>query len=147
MFTSCSIVCSSPDSSRLTTGCPVLSWSVSSPTMKLVLSWEERVWETSGTLVQHNSLQRVAPLNQNLELELIGLIGSFWIVAQLVHLVVEHLLNPILSSSQVSRRSFGGGRSNAFYFSYRTSPVCILTTFGKKTGSVWWWMKAFDRVW
>ena len=50
MFTSFSIVCSWPDSSRFTTSCTVLSWIVSSPPLKLVLSWEERVWEPSGTL-------------------------------------------------------------------------------------------------
>ena len=49
MFTSFSIVCSWPDSSRFTTGCPVLSRIVSSPTLKLVLSWQERVWQPSGT--------------------------------------------------------------------------------------------------
>ena len=49
MFTSFSIVCSWPVSSGFTTGCPVLSRIVSSP--KLKLSWEERVWEPSGTLL------------------------------------------------------------------------------------------------
>ena len=36
---------------------------------------------------------------------LVGLIGNFWIVEQLLHLVVEQLLNPIFSSSHVSRKS------------------------------------------
>ena len=52
MFTSFSIDCSLPGSwlaSRQTTSCPVLSWFVSSPTLKFVLSWEERVWETLGS--------------------------------------------------------------------------------------------------
>ena len=49
--------------------------------------------------------QRVASFYHDLGLELVGLIGTFWIVAHLVHLVVEHLLNPILSYIHVSKRS------------------------------------------
>ena len=49
MFTSFSIVCSWLESSRFITGYPVLSQNVSSPTLKLMLSWTERVWEPSGT--------------------------------------------------------------------------------------------------
>ena len=41
----------------------------------------------------------------DLGLDFVGLIGNFWIVEQLVHSVVEQLLNPILSSSHVSRKS------------------------------------------
>ena len=37
--------------------------------------------------------------------DFVGLIGNFWIVEQLLPLVVEQLLNPILSSSHVSRKS------------------------------------------
>ena len=49
--------------------------------------------------------KRVSPFYHDLGLDLVGLIGNFWIVAQLLHLVVEQLLNPILSSSHVSRKS------------------------------------------
>ena len=50
--------------------------------------------------------QRVSPFYHNLGLALVGLIGNFLTVEQLVPLVVvEQLLNPILSSSHVSRRS------------------------------------------
>ena len=49
--------------------------------------------------------QRVSPFYHDLGLDVVGLIGNFWIVEQIVHLVVEQLLNPILSSSHVSRRS------------------------------------------
>ena len=49
--------------------------------------------------------QRVSPFYHDLGLDLVGLIGNFQIVEQLVPLVVEQLLNPILSSSHVSRRS------------------------------------------
>ena len=41
--------------------------------------------------------QRVSPFHHDLGLDLVGLIGNFWIV--------ERLLNPILSSSHVSRKS------------------------------------------
>ena len=44
-----SIVCSWLESSWFTTGCPDLSRSVSSPTLNLMLSWQERVWQPSGT--------------------------------------------------------------------------------------------------
>ena len=49
--------------------------------------------------------QRDSPFYHDLGLDLVGLFGNFWIVEQLVHLVDEHLLNPILFSSHVSRRS------------------------------------------
>ena len=118
-----------------------------------MLSWQERVWQQSGTffcvfqqrvapfyrfwqLLREKNVyrspgngtfsfhlarfscyiqqrvapfyrfqQRVAPFDHDLGLELVGSIGNFWIVAQLVHPVVEHLLNPILFSNHVSRRS------------------------------------------
>ena len=50
--------------------------------------------------------QQVAPFYHDLGLDLVGSIGNFQTVAQLVHPVVEQLLNPILSSSHVSRRSW-----------------------------------------
>ena len=46
-----------------------------------------------------------SPFYHDLGLELVGSIRNFWIVAQLLHLVVEQLLNPILSSSHVSKKS------------------------------------------
>ena len=49
--------------------------------------------------------QRVSPFYHDLGLDLVGLIGNFWIVEQLHLLVVEQLQNPILSSSHVSRKS------------------------------------------
>ena len=58
-------------------------------------------WRSLG-----RSRQRVAPFYHDLGLDLVGSIGNFWIVEQLVPLVVEQLLNPILSSSHVSRRSW-----------------------------------------
>ena len=54
--------------------------------------------------------QRVAPFyHHDLGLDLVGLIVNFSIVEQLVPLFVEQLLNPILSSNQVSRRSLEEG--------------------------------------
>ena len=49
--------------------------------------------------------ERVAPFYHDLGVDFVLLIGNFWIVEQLLHLVVEQLLNPILSSSHVSRKS------------------------------------------
>ena len=49
--------------------------------------------------------QRVSPFCHDLGLDLVGLIGNFSIVEQPLPLVVEQLLNPILSSSHVSRKS------------------------------------------
>ena len=114
---------------QLTTSCPVLSCAIS--TLRLLLSSDKHVWvslvSTTGCSVlscltassQEErvsiSWERGAPLwgqttglspsYHDLGLELLGLIGNFWIVTQLVSLVVEHLLNQILSSNHVSRRS------------------------------------------
>ena len=68
-----------------------------------------------------------APISHELDLELVGSIGNFWIAAQL--LIVERVLNPILFSVRVSRL-FGGGRGDMYTFSCKPSPVSILTTFG-----------------
>ena len=49
MLTSFSIVCSWLQSPWSTTGLTVLSRSVSSPTLNVSLSWQERVWQSFGT--------------------------------------------------------------------------------------------------
>ena len=50
--------------------------------------------------------QRVVPIyRHDLGLELVGSIGNFQKVAQFLLLVVEHVLNPILFSTRVSKRS------------------------------------------
>ena len=51
------------------------------------------------------SKQRVSPFNHDLDLGLVGLVGNFLLVEQLLLLVVEQLLNPIPSSNHVSRKS------------------------------------------
>ena len=52
------------------------------------------------------SKQRVSPFYHDLDLGLVGLIGNFLPVEQLLLLVVEQLLNPIPSSNHFSRKSF-----------------------------------------
>ena len=50
--------------------------------------------------------QRVSPFyHHDLSLVLVGLIGNFLLVAQLLLLVVEQLPNPNLSSNYLSRKS------------------------------------------
>ena len=49
--------------------------------------------------------QQVSPFYHDLGLDWVGLIGNFLLIAQLLLLVVEQLLNPNLSSSHVSRKS------------------------------------------
>ena len=45
--------------------------------------------------------QRVSPFYHDLGLDLVGLIGNFLIVEQLLPLVVQQFLNPILSSKEI----------------------------------------------
>ena len=82
--------------------------------------------------------QRVAKFyHHDLGLELVGLIGNFWIVEQLVPLVVERVLNLILFSIRVSMRSLAEAEVTCTFFSYMISPVSIRTTFGiQEAGSV-----------
>ena len=49
--------------------------------------------------------QRVSPFYHDLGLDLVGLVGTLCLVEQLLLLVVEQLLNPILSSNHVSKKS------------------------------------------
>ena len=73
--------------------------------------------------------QRVSPFYHDLGLDLVGLVGNF--------LIVEQLLNSILSSSHVSMKSSVVVEVTQKIFSHMTSPVSIRTTFGiHKAGSV-----------
>ena len=63
------------------------------------------------------SKQQVSPFYHDLDLDLVGLIGHFLLVAKLLFLVVEQLLNPNLSSSQCFKEIFGGGQRDAYTFS------------------------------
>ena len=79
------------------------------------------------------SRQRVAPFyHLDLGLDLVGLIGNFWIVEQLVPLVVVQLLNPILSSSHVSRRSLEAAEVTHIFLVYDFSS-CHPNNFRKTT--------------
>ena len=60
---------------------------------------------TENGMLLFEGKQRVSPFYHDLGLDLVGLIGNIWIVEQLLPLVVEQFLNPILSSSHVSRKS------------------------------------------
>ena len=51
------------------------------------------------------SKQRVSPFYHVLNLGLVGLVGNFLLVEQLLLLVVEQLLGPIPSSNHASRKS------------------------------------------
>ena len=52
------------------------------------------------------------------------------VVEQLPLLVVEQLSNPILLSIRASMRSLAEVEVTCYTFSYKTSPVFSLTTFG-----------------
>ena len=49
------------------------------------------------------SKQRVSTFYHDFDLGLVGLVGNFLLVEQLLLLVIEHILNPIPSSNHVSR--------------------------------------------
>ena len=51
------------------------------------------------------SRQTSFPFYHDLGLSLVGLVVNFWTVEQLLHLVLEQLLNPIVSSNHVSKKS------------------------------------------
>ena len=74
--------------------------------------------------------QRVSPLYHDLGFDLVGLIGNFWIVEQLLPLVVEQLLKPNTFVQSCFKETFGGGRGDVYTCSYMTSPVSLRTTFG-----------------
>ena len=71
---------------------------------------------------------RVSPFYHDLGFGLVGLIRNFWIVEQLVHLVVEQLLHPISLIQSNFRDILWGRRGDAYTFSHVTSPVSIRTT-------------------
>ena len=90
--------------SRQTTGFTVLSCFVSSFTLKFVLSWEKRVWDAPCSWHMSRQTTGFSVLSWS-GLGFGCLDWNFWIVEQLLPLVVEQFLNPILSSSHVSRKS------------------------------------------
>ena len=91
-------------------------------TLESFLSSDERAWITLVSITglpalseeTGSSRKELTSIPDNgshrsphdLDLELVGSIGNFKMVAQLVLLLVEHVLNPILFSSRVSSRSW-----------------------------------------
>ena len=104
MFTSCTTVCWWLESSWLTRGLPVLSWNVSSPTLKVSLSWQERVWQLSGTLIT-SCVMTDLPLRSRIWFGIGWFDWNFYMTAQL--LIVENVLN-LLFSIHVSKRFLAG---------------------------------------
>ena len=76
------------------------------------------------------SRQTSVPFYHDLGLSLVGLVVILWIVEQLIHLFVEQLLNPIISSNHVARKSLEEDEVTQKTFSFTTSQVSIRTTFG-----------------
>ena len=72
--------------------------------------------------------QRVSMFCHDLGLDLVGLIGNFLLVEQLLLLVVKQLLNTVLSSSHVSRKSLEEDEVTHILSRFLTSPVSIRTT-------------------
>ena len=74
------------------------------------------------------------PLNRSprsvTDLELFGLSGKFFVVEQLLLLVLEQFSDTILLSIRASNETFGGGRGDMYTYSFKPSPVFSLTTFG-----------------
>ena len=73
--------------------------------------------------------RRVSPFYHDLGLDLVGLIGNFWIVEQLLPLLVEQLLDPIPSYNHVSRKSVEAVEVILYSFAYMIFPDSITTTF------------------
>ena len=72
---------------------------------------------------------RVALIDHRLVLGLVGLLEELCLSSNFLA-VVDQLLNPILSSNRDEGEIFGGSRGDMYAFSYKTSPVFSLTTFG-----------------
>ena len=76
------------------------------------------------------STQRVFPFYHDLDLGLVGLVGNFLLVEQLLLLVVEATSETNAFIKSCFKEIFGGRRGDALAFSRMTSPVSIRTTFG-----------------
>ena len=76
------------------------------------------------------SKQRDSPFYHDLDLDLVGLVGNFLLVEQLLLLVCRATSEPNSFIRSCFKKIFGGGRGDAYSFSYMTSPVSIRTTFG-----------------
>ena len=120
---------------RLTLNALIVSTQRVSPfyrDLHLLLNWnscyhERNVFRFSENGALFLSKQRVSPFCQDLDLCLVGLVGNFLlveqlllvVVEQLLLLVVEQLLNPIPSSNYVSRKSFEEAEVTHIFFRLR----------------------------
>ena len=88
------------------------------------------------------SKQRVSPFCHDLDLDLglVGLVGNFLLVEQLLLLVVEQLLKPIPSSNHVSRKSLE--EAEATHTSEQLSAYNKLGVFREE----WWRSIVSDRT-
>ena len=101
------------------TGLPVLSWFASSSKIEFLLWREKRVsmsWERGRSFWANNGFHRSIIMIW-VWIWLVWL-GTFRMLNNFVHLVVEQLLNPILSSSHVSRKSLEEAEGRIYFFVY-----------------------------
>ena len=102
-------------------GCPCSVMICFVSNVEIRALWEERVWETPCTWLASQQKKRVSPFYHDLGLDLVGLIGNFSIVEQLVHPVVEQLLNTNSFIQSCIKETFGGIRGDSYTFSYMIS--------------------------
>ena len=112
--------------------------------VKNPIQQREQCKQISSRKIEHNG----NPRSHDVGLDLAGSTGNDETVAQLVHPIVGKLLNPILSSTDVSRKSSEEDEvtqklSRAWLLQF---PSEQLSEYNK-LGSVSWRMMAFDRVW
>ena len=108
------------------TGLSVRLRSVSSPTLNVLLSWTERVWELSDTVITSCVITGLSFRSR------IGFrIGWFdWKLLDSCSASDRWACSEPHSLFPCFKEIFGGGRGDMYIFSYNTSPVSILTTFG-----------------
>ena len=76
--------------------------------------------------------QWVSLFYHDLGLDLVGLIGNFWLVEQLLPSGCRATSERNSFIQSCFKKVFGGGRGDAYTFSKMTCPVSIRTTFGKQ---------------
>ena len=115
--------------SRQTTGFTVLSCFVSSFTLKFVLSWEKRVWDAPCSWHMSRQTTGFSVLSWSglgfgcLDWELL----DCWTTSSSGCRAISE---PNSFIQSCVKEIFGGGRGDAYTYSFLTSPVSILTTFG-----------------
>ena len=72
----------------------------------------------------------------------------FWLSSNFPFWLMHNFWTQLPLSIRDVRRALVGDRGDMYAFSYKTSPVFSLTTFGIQwAGNILWRMIAFDRVW